>query len=81
MIPRWLSRPVGRGDISEWLDGLGAYFYTWGTEVKTWGTEVKALPRCAVLIDGCGTHAGTGKAPVADNMTLARWGGTWEFSS
>jgi hypothetical protein len=55
-MPLWLSIPVGRGDISEWLDGLGAYFYTWGTEVK-------ALPRCEVLSMAAASKLGQVKRP------------------
>jgi hypothetical protein len=42
--------------ISEWLDGLGTYFYTWGAEVKP-------LLRCEVLSMAAASMLGQGKRP------------------
>jgi hypothetical protein len=60
--------------IPEWLDGLEADFYTWGTGVK-------ALPRCEVLLIAAANKLEQGKRLW--RMT-SRWrvrGGPWGFSS
>jgi hypothetical protein len=33
-MPVWLSIPPGSSVFPEWLDGIHADFYTWGTVVK-----------------------------------------------